>query len=93
MGFIATMRAKGFAVESICRVLREQGCQVAARTFRSWRQSSRPVAERTISEALVIDAVRDIAWRVDREGRRRLTPEGLYGRRKMTQPPATPSGH
>ncbi len=28
--------------------------------------------------------VRDIAWALDREGRRRLTPEGLYGRRKMT---------
>ena len=32
MGFIDQMRAQGFAVESICRVLREQGCQVAART-------------------------------------------------------------
>ena len=84
VAFVDQMRAEGFAVESICRVLREQGCQVAARTFRSWRQSSRPVAERTISDAAVIDAVRDIAWRVDREGRRRLTPEGLYGRRKMT---------
>jgi hypothetical protein len=31
MGFIDQMRAEGFAVESICRVLREQGCQVAAR--------------------------------------------------------------
>jgi putative transposase len=30
MGFIDTMRAEGFAVESVCRVLREQGCQVAA---------------------------------------------------------------
>ena len=84
MSFVEELRLEGFAVESICRVLREQGCQVAARSFRSWRQSSRPVAERTISDALVIEAVRDIAWRVDREGRRRLTPEGLYGRRKMT---------
>jgi putative transposase len=33
---------------------------------------------------LVIDAVRDIAWTTGPDGRRRLTPEGLYGRRKMT---------
>jgi len=32
----------------------------------------------------VIDQVRDLAWRVDHEGVRRMTPEGLYGRRKMT---------
>ncbi len=28
--------------------------------------------------------VRDLAWKVDHEGVRRMTPEGLYGRRKMT---------
>jgi hypothetical protein len=32
MGFIDTMRSEGHAVLSICRVLREQGCQIAART-------------------------------------------------------------
>jgi len=42
------------------------------------------VCDRTISDALVIDVVRDIGWSVDAGGRRRLTPEGLYGRRKMT---------
>lgn len=35
MGFIDTMTAEGHAVESICRVLREQGAQIAARTYRS----------------------------------------------------------
>jgi hypothetical protein len=30
MGFIDTMRSQGHAVESICRALREQGCQIAA---------------------------------------------------------------
>lgn len=84
MGFIDTMRAQGHAVESICRVLREQGCQVAARTYRCWKQPDRAVAERTITDAIVTDHVRDLAWRVDEQGRRRLTPEGLYGRRKMT---------
>jgi hypothetical protein len=77
------MRAEGFAVESICRVLREQGCQVAARTYRSWRAPSQPVSQRTFGDARVIDALRDIAWTTDPEDRRRLTPEGLYGRRKM----------
>jgi putative transposase len=82
MGFIDTMRAEGHAVESICRVLREQGCQVAARTYRAWR--TRPPAARTVSDAHVVDAVGDLAWTVGVDGRRRLAAEGLYGRRKMT---------
>jgi putative transposase len=82
MGFIDTMRAEGHAVESICRVLREQGCQVAARTYRAWR--TRPPAARTVSDAQVVDAVRSLAWTVGVDGRRRLAAEGLYGRRKMT---------
>ncbi len=84
MGFIDTMKAQGHAVESICRVLREQGCQVAARTYRSWKQPGRVVAARTITDAQVVDAVRDIAWTTKADGRRKLSPEGLYGRRKMT---------
>ena len=54
MGFIDTMRAEGHAVESVCRVLREQGCQVAARTYRAWRLGR--VAARTMSDAQVVDA-------------------------------------
>jgi transposase InsO family protein len=84
MGFIETMRAEGFAVESICRVLREQGCQVAARTYRSWAQPGRVVAARTISDAAVQDRVRALAFTPDRADGDKLTPEGLYGRRKMT---------
>ena len=82
MGFIDTMRAEGHAVESVCRVLREQGCQVAARTYRAWRLGR--VAARTMSDAQVVDAVRDVAWTLDPQGRRKLAAEGLYGRRKMT---------
>lgn len=78
------LRAEGRAVESICRVLREQGCQVAARTYRQWAQPGRPVAARTISDAVVVDQVRDLVWTLDHEGVRRMRPEGLYGRRKMT---------
>jgi transposase InsO family protein len=83
MGFIDTMRGQGHAVESICRVLREQGCQVAARSYRAWRRGHEHVAARTLSDALVEDTVRGLAWTVDEHGRRRMAPEGLYGRRKM----------
>jgi transposase InsO family protein len=72
MAFIDDMRSTGHAVESTCRVLREQGCPVAARTYRAWR-TGRAVSARAVSDARVIDAL--IATRG--------TPEGLYGR-KMT---------
>ena len=82
VAFVDQMRQEGHAVESTLRVLREQGLQVAARTYRAWRTGT--PATRTVSDAVVMDAVRDAAWKVDeRTGRRRLTPEGLYGRRKM----------
>ena len=74
MAFIDDMRAEGHAVESTCRVLREQGCPVAARTYRAWRQANRPVAARTRHDARVTDALLALQG----------TPEGLYGRRKMT---------
>jgi hypothetical protein len=74
MAFIDDMRSQGHAVESTCRVLTKHGCTVAARTYRSWRQADRPVAARTASDAAIIDAL--LATRG--------TPEGLYGRRKMT---------
>lgn len=96
MAFIDEMRVRGHAVESICRVLSQQGCEIAARTYRAWRQPEQRIAERTVSDALVENGVRDLAWVVDPDGRRRLTPEGLYGRRKMLRlvrrsvPDATP---
>lgn len=84
MGFIDTLRSEGHAVESICRVLREQGCQIAARTYRSWKLPGRDIAARMITDAQVVNAIRDLAWGIDDQGRRKLTAEGLYGRRKMT---------
>ena len=56
MGFIDTLQAEGYAVESICRVLREQGCQIAARTYRAWRAARQPAAW-TVSDATVINAI------------------------------------
>jgi putative transposase len=84
VAFIDELRVEGHAVESICRVLREQGCQIAARTYRDWARANRAVAARTISDAMVVNRVRGLAWKVDHQGVRRMTPEGLYGRRKMT---------
>ena len=82
MAFIDTMRAKGHAVESVCQILCEQGLQVAARTYRSWREGR--ISARTITDAHILDAVRAAAWRTTPTGRRKLAPEGLYGVRKMT---------
>lgn len=75
------MRSEGHAVESICRVLSDQGCQIAARTYRAWR--TRQPSARTVSDAVVVEAIEQIVYGPDARGRRRLTPEGLYGRRKM----------
>lgn len=85
MGFIDTMRSQGHAVETICRVPREQGRQIAARTYRAWSRGRGAV--RTVTDAQVEDAVREVAWTLvqDARGKRRvLTPEDLYGRRKIT---------
>lgn len=80
MAFIDQMRARGFAVGSICQVLGNQGVQVAARTYRAWKAPGRQVAARTVCDAVVSNALLDA--RVGPDGR--PTPESLYGRRKMT---------
>ena len=66
------MRTRGFRVESICRVLTEHGLQVAPRTYRNWKTAT-PSA-RTVTDARLTDALRATVG----------TPEGMYGRRKMT---------
>ncbi len=76
------MRNQVYAVESILRVLRQQGLQIAARTYRAWKRPAR-IADRTITDAVVEDTIRDLAWTFNETtGRRQMTPEGLYGRRK-----------
>lgn len=59
---------------------------VAARTYRSWKHGT--ISQRTVSDAHVIDAVRSAAWQEEKlpngTVRRRMTPEGMYGRKKMT---------
>ncbi|MCP2287063.1 hypothetical protein APR04_006010 [Promicromonospora umidemergens] len=76
------MRDQGYAVEPILRVLRQQGLQIAARTYRAWKRPAR-IADRTITDAVVEDTIRDLAWTFNETtGRKQMTPEGLYGRRK-----------
>jgi len=65
MAFIDDVRTQGHAVESTCRVLREQGCQVAARTYRAWRRGRLPSA-RTVSDAVLVDAI--VATAAPRKG-------------------------
>ena len=77
--FIDEQRAVGRGVESICRVLREQGVQVAPRTYRSWK--SKPASLRAFSDAAVIDRLRSLRTGSASGG---PLPEVLYGRRKMT---------
>jgi transposase InsO family protein len=84
MAFVDVQRAEGHAVESICRVLSEQGCQVAARTYRAWRSPTRAIASRTYGDAIIIDAIRTLCATTGLDGQPRATPESLYGRRKMT---------
>ncbi|GAS97474.1 ISRs2 transposase [Mycolicibacterium canariasense] len=66
------MRAAGYRVESICTVLREQGLQIAPRTYRTWKTA--PPSARTLSDAHLTDALLATVG----------SPEGMYGRRKMT---------
>lgn len=82
LAFIDEMRAEGYAVEPILAVLRQRGLVIAARTYRAWKRPAR-IAARTVTDALVEDKIRDLAWTVNPvTGLVQMTPEGLYGRRK-----------
>jgi transposase InsO family protein len=65
MGFIDTMRGEGFAVETICQVLREQGVAVTARTYRAWKTPKRVLAARTVGDAAVVDAMIEVRTTAD----------------------------
>lgn len=77
--FIDEQRAAGRGVESICRVLREQGLRVAPRTYRAWKTD--PPSARTVDDAAVVDTLRHLKTGGPNGG---PLPEVLYGRRKMT---------
>lgn len=75
--------SRGFAVESICRVLTMQDCRIAARTYRAWKRDPAPTRVEWELDH-VVNTVLGIIFTGDAPGRRRLTPEGLYGRVKLT---------
>ncbi|NEA17100.1 hypothetical protein [Streptomyces halstedii] len=86
MAFVDQMKAVGHAVESILMALNQAGLKVAARNLRTWcapASGTNGPAARTVSDALVEDAVRHLAFTTNAAGQRVLAPEGLYGRRKM----------
>jgi putative transposase len=83
VAFVDQMCASGHAVESIVKALNTAGLKIAARTLRLWRSRVREIPARTVSDALVEDAIRALAFTTNAEGTRVLAPEGLYGRRKM----------
>lgn len=58
-------------------VPRDEGCRIAARTYRAWR-SGQPAAARTRSDAVGIDALRAAAGQ----------PGSLEGQHKMTAHPS-----
>ena len=47
-------------VKPILRILRQQGLRIAARTYRAWKRPAH-IAERTLTDALVEDKIRDFA--------------------------------
>ncbi|WP_217575869.1 IS3 family transposase [Streptomyces sp. GbtcB7] len=86
VAFVDQMRAVGHAVESILTALNQAGLKIAARTLRAWCAPTGPgnrPAARTVSDALVEDAIRQLAFTTNAAGALVLAPEGLYGRRKM----------
>ena len=56
--FIDAMRVEGHGVESTCQALREQGLDVAPRSYRAWKR--RPPSARAVNDAAVLDKLRDV---------------------------------
>uniref|UniRef100_UPI0035E3D3DB IS3 family transposase n=1 Tax=Corynebacterium variabile TaxID=1727 RepID=UPI0035E3D3DB len=65
------MRSQGHAVELICRVLREQGVAIAARTCRNAKVTG--PSDRAVSDAALLDILHGLKG----------APASLYGRRKI----------
>jgi transposase InsO family protein len=77
--FIDMMRGRGCRVESVCRVLRDYGIQIAARTYRAFK--ARGPSKRDLNDAKVLAAMVHLRTDPDSSGRR--PRERFYGRRKM----------
>ena len=83
MEFIDLMRGRGFRVESVCRVLRDYGIQIAARTYRAFKV--RAPSARQLRDEVIIAKMRQLRETptVSASGKVRLPRERFYGRRKM----------
>jgi hypothetical protein len=78
VAFADQMRAAGHAVESILTTLKQAGLKIAARTLRAWCALAGPsnqAAGRTVTDALIEDAVRQLAFTSNGAGERVLAPE------------------
>ena len=73
------MRARGFQVERVCRVLRDYGIQIAARTYRAFKK--RAPSARSVADAELTAVMKALRETPDAKGR--LPRERFYGRRKM----------
>ena len=83
--FIEDQRAAGRSVESVCEVLTSVGIQAAARSYRRARATGAVLAGQVLALAYLANAIHALALRYETAtGAFRLTPAGLYGRRKMT---------
>ncbi|MZE55898.1 hypothetical protein GTY86_32405, partial [Streptomyces sp. SID5770] len=72
MAFVDQMKAVGHAVESILTALNTAGLKIAARTLRAWCAPAVGVsapAARTVSDALVEDAISQLAFTTNTAGR------------------------
>ena len=81
VAFIDQMRAEGCRVETVCRVLRDYGIQIAARTYRAFKR--RGPSKREIDDAVILAKMVHLRQDPDERGHR--PRERFYGRRKMTR--------
>lgn len=78
--FIDQMRDRGYRVETICRVLRDYGIQIAARTYRAFKR--RGPSNRELEDTKIMALMVHLRQDLDEHGRK--PRERFYGRRKMT---------
>jgi len=79
------MRGRGYRVESVCKVLKDYGIQIAARTYRAFRK--RAPSRRAETDDKVTAMMRRLRETpvIGVDGKPRLPRERFYGRRKMTR--------
>lgn len=65
MDFIRSQEAAGRSVESVCRVLREQGLQVAARTYRASKTGYAGLSAGLLAMAYLTNAIHSLVYRFD----------------------------